>query len=171
MGVKWRAQAEALTQQMIAYFWDEQAGVFWAKRNGQPIHVLTPFNLYPLLTHRLPRAINDRLIEHLRSPEEFWLRFPIATVAKNDAKYDPEVMWRGPTWVNINYLFIEGLTRGGYVDLANELRERTLEVMLTHDDIFEYYNPETGEPPARAARLFGWSAAIFVELAIQISRQ
>ncbi len=169
--VKLRERAAELTQRMIAYFWDERAGVFWAKQNEQPIRVLTPFNLYPLLTGRLPRAMDDRLITHLVSPEEFWLRFPIATVAKNDAQYNPDQMWRGPTWVNINYLFIDGLTRCGYADLANVLRERTLELLMAHEDIFEYYNPETGDPPAHAARLFGWSAAIFVDLAIQATRE
>ncbi len=168
--IKYRAHAAELTERMIAYFWDAHAGVFWAKRNGKPLRVLTPFNLYPLLTGRLPHAMDDRLIAHLLSPEEFWTRFPIPTVAKNDPQYNPEQMWRGPTWANINYLFIEGLTRGGYTDLARALRDRTLELLMTHDDIFEYYHPETGKPPARAARLFGWSAAIFVELAIQASK-
>ncbi len=168
--VQYREHAAELTQRMVAYFWDERAGVFWAKRNAQPIRVLTPFNLYPLLTGRLSRAMDDRLIAHLRSPEEFWTRFPIPTVAKSDAQYNPEQMWRGPTWANINYLFVEGLTRCGYTDLARAVRERTLELLMAHDDLFEYYNPETGEPPARAARLFGWSAAIFVELAIQASQ-
>ncbi|MDE3090236.1 MAG: glycogen debranching protein, partial [Chloroflexota bacterium] len=167
---KWRAQADQLTQRMVKYFWDERAGLFWAKRDQQPVHVLTPFNLYPLLTGRLTRAMNDRLVAHLLSPEEFWTRFPMPSVAKNDPQYNPEQMWRGPTWANINYLFIDGLARCGYPDLARDLRERTLDLLMTHDDIFEYYNPETGEPPSHAARFFGWSAAVFVDLAIQASR-
>jgi putative isomerase len=168
--VKWRAQAEELTRRMIDYFWDERAGVFWAKRNGQPIYTLTPFNLYPLLTGRLERAMNERLVAHLLSPQEFWLRFPIPSVAKIDAKYNPNQMWRGPTWVNINYLFIEGLVRSGYPQLADTLRDRTLGLLMGQQDIYEYYNPESGDPPASAARLFGWSAAIFVDLAIEASR-
>jgi len=79
-------------------------------------------------------------------------------------------MWRGPTWVNINYLFIEGLARSGYEEIARELRDRTLELLMAHDDLFEYYNAETGEPPPRAARLFGWSSAVFIELAMQASQ-
>lgn len=46
----WRARAEALAQKIIAHFWDEEAGVFWTRRDHKPIRVLTPFNLYPLLT-------------------------------------------------------------------------------------------------------------------------
>ncbi len=167
----WRARADELAQKIIAHFWDEDAGVFWATHDHKPIRVLTPFNLYPLLTGRMPRAINDRLIAHLTNPNEFWTRYPIPTVARNDPKCDPNQMWRGPTWVNINYLFIEGLARAGYPDLARELRAKTLELLMRHNDIYEYYNPDTGDPPPHAASVFGWSSAVFVDLAIQASHK
>lgn len=167
---RWHAEANELAQRLVGHFWDEEAGVFWARRNEQPIHVLTPFNLYPLLTGRLARTQADRLVAHLRSPE-FWTRYPIPSVARTDPKYDAQQMWRGPTWVNINYLFIEGLAKSGYSDLAMELRDRTLELLMSHEDLFEYYNSETGEPPPRAARLFGWSSAVFIDLAIDASKE
>ncbi len=37
--------------------------------------------------------------------------------------------------------------------------------------IYEYYHAETGEPPATAAEVFGWTAAVFIDLAIQASRE
>ncbi len=166
----WRARAEELAQKMIAHFWDEDAGVFWATRDHKPIRVLTPFNLYPLLTGRMPRAISDRLVAHLTNPHEFWTPYPIPTVARNDPKCDPNKMWRGPTWVNINYLFVEGLQRAGYPDLARELRDKTLALLMRHNDIYEYYHPDTGDPPPHAASVFGWSSAVFVDLAIQASK-
>jgi glycogen debranching enzyme len=76
-------------------------------------------------------------------------------------------MWRGPTWVNINYLLIEGLKRSGYEELARDLRRRTLDLISRNDDIYEYYHPETGDNPPRAAATFGWSSAVFIDLAIQ----
>ena len=35
--------------------------------------------------------------------------------------------------------------------------------------IYEYYNAETGEPPEKAASIFGWTAAVFIDLALQIA--
>ena len=166
----WRARAHALTQKIIAHFWDERAGVFWATREHEPIRVLTPFNLYPLMTGRLPRTMTERLVARLVSPKDFWTDYPIPSVARSDPKYDPNTMWRGPTWVNINYLFIEGLRRCGYADLARELRDKTLDLLMRQNDIYEYYNPETGIAPKSAASVFGWSSAVFVDLAIKASR-
>lgn len=167
---QWRDKAQSLAEKIIAHFWDEEAGVFWATHNHHPIRVLTPFNLYPLLTGRMPREIVERLVAHLKDPNEFWSAYPIPTVALNDPKFDASRMWRGPTWVNINYLFIEGLVRSGYDDLARELRDKTLTLLMRHNDIYEYYDPRTGIPPPHSASIFGWSSAIFVDLAIKASR-
>ena len=168
---RWKRRAGVIARKMIGTLWDEQAGLFWATRNGQPVKVRTPFNLFPLITGRMPARINRRLVEHLTNSREFWPRFPVPTVALDDPKYDPNQMWRGPTWVNINYLLIEGLQKAGFADTARELRRRTLAMISGQEDIYEYYHPETGANPPKAAAIFGWSSAIYIDLAIAESRE
>ena len=165
----WAQRADAQAARMVRWMWDESAGMFWANRpnHGARVTVRTPFSLFPLLTGRLPARITRRLVEHLTNEQEFWPRYPLPTVALNDPKFNPQQMWRGPTWVNVNYLMIEGLQRTGYDDIARELRSRTLDLLCLHDDIYEYYQPQTGEVPPKAASIFGWSAAVFIDLAIQ----
>ena len=165
----WSSRAASLAQRMIENTWDEKAGLFWARKDGHPIHVRTPFNLFPLITGRMPPYICRRLVDHLTNEKEFWPPFPVPSVALDDAKYDPNQMWRGPTWVNINYLIIEGLRNAGYPEVSNELRRRTLDLIGAQKDIYEYYHPVTGEKPPKAAAIFGWSSAVFIDLAIQAS--
>jgi glycogen debranching enzyme len=76
-------------------------------------------------------------------------------------------MWRGPVWANINYLFIEALNRVGRPELADALRRNTLELIMQSRDIYEYYNPLTAARPPKAAPIFGWTSAVFIDLAIQ----
>jgi glycogen debranching enzyme len=170
-GAMWRRRASAIVRRMIADFWDEGAGLFRALHDEGPIPVSTPFNLYPLWTGQLPEEICDRLIDHLTNPEEFWGEYIVPTVARNDPHYDPARMWRGPVWANINYFLIEALQQVGRADLARTLRDRTLELVMQHPSIYEYYNSETGERPKRAADIFGWTAAVFIDLAIQAARE
>lgn len=167
----WEEQAEAHLQRMIARLWDEKAGLFWAHRQGSPIAVRTPFNLFPLITGRLPESMARRLVAHLTDPAEFWTRFPVPSVARNDFHYNPLQMWRGPAWINVNYLMVEGLERSGFPAEAHQLRRSTLELIQRHTDIYEYYHPETGEPGPQAATLFGWSAALFIEMALDASQE
>jgi putative isomerase len=170
-GVMWRRRAAAVVRRMIEDFWDEEAGLFRALHDDQPVPVVTPFNLYPLWTGQLPDDIRGRLIAHLTDPGEFWGDIAIPSVARNDPHYDPETMWRGPVWVNINYIFVEALRQVGEHALADCLVDKTLDLIMDQAGIHEYYNAQTGEPPPAAARAFGWTAAVFIDLAIQASRK
>ncbi len=167
----WRQRAESMTQRMIDSAWDAESGFFWATRNKSRVNVRTPFNLFPLITGQMPSDISDRLVAHLTDERQFWSRYPVPTVAMDDPKYNPYQMWRGPTWINVNYLLIEGLQRSGYPDLARELRQRTLDLICCRNDIYEYYHPMSGENPPNAASMFGWSSAVFIDLAIQAARE
>ena len=166
-GAMWRRRATSIVDRMVSHFWDEEAGFFWATHQHEPIRVKTPFNLYPLWTGQLSDEIRDRLIEHLTNPDEFWNEYVIPTVARDDGHFDPATMWRGPVWVNINYFFIEALQQVGETELAKQLRAKTLDLIGSHDSIYEYYHANTGEPPETAADTFGWTAAVFIDLAIQ----
>ncbi len=163
---EWTAAAEALMRRLVEMRWDEDAGYFWAHYHDQPLRIRTPFNLFPLITGRLPSAIAQRLVQHLTDPAQFWTHYPVPTVAQNDPTHDPNVMWRGPVWINVNYLLIDGLKRAGFPEVARDLRRKTLEMMLNATDIYEYYNPNTGEKPPRAVAMFGWSAALFIDLVL-----
>jgi hypothetical protein len=168
---RFRQQAWAHSERIKTYLWDNERGIFNALYHGQAIPTLTPFQLLPLWTGHFSVEIMDRLIYHLTNPREFWVNYPLPTVSISDPKFDPLQMWRGPTWANIDYLFIEALQKIGRLDLAHQLRLKTLDLMLLHEDIYEYYHPLTGDHPPKAAPLFGWSAAIFIDLAIQVSHQ
>ncbi len=170
-GAMWRRRAAAIVRRMIEDFWDERKGLFRALHDNQPIPVITPFNLYPLWTGQLPDNMRDRLLSHLTDPDEFWGEYVLPTVARNDPHYDPEAMWRGPVWANINYFLIEALRQVREVDLAHRLRDKTLDLIMRQPSIYEYYSSRTGQPPATAADTFGWTAAVFIDLAIQASHE
>ena len=168
----WKRRAAGIVHRMIEDFWDEEAGVFRALYNNQePISTITPFNLYPLWTGQLPDPIRSRLIENLTDPDKFWGDIILPSVARNDPAFDPQTMWRGPVWVNINYFFIEALQTCGEHKLAAELREKTLELIMSQPGIYEYYHAKTGEPPPKAANAFGWTAAVFIDLALQATAE
>jgi putative isomerase len=170
-GAMWRRRAAAIVQRMIQDFWDEEAGLFWATYHDSPIRTVTPFSLYPLWTGQLPGKIRDRLLAHLTNPEALWGDHVIPTVACNDPSFEPDTMWRGPVWANTNYIFVEALNQIGQQELARYLRDKTLHLLTNYKGMYEYYNPQTGIPPVTAAPAFGWTAAVFIDLAIQASRE
>lgn len=166
----WELKRRALAKRMVEHFYDQARGLFWSSYQHQPIPVLTPFSLYPLWTGLLPPEINQRLVQHLTDPAQFWTAFPLPTVAIGDPTFNANQMWRGPVWINVNYIFIEALRRTGFRATALQLAERTMALVQGQNDIYEYYHPLTGQAPPKAAPMFGWSAACYIDLAIQLSQ-
>ncbi len=167
----WSERAKKLLTNMIDYFWDEKIGAFLTFHENKAIQTLTPFNLYPLWTGELPENMKKRIIEHLKNPHEFYGDFMLPSVARTDSTYNSDKMWRGPVWININYFFIEALQQIGEFDLAKTIREKTLKLIMGNTGIYEYYNSKTGKPGKNAAPIFGWTAALFIDLTLQESRE
>jgi hypothetical protein len=75
--------------------------------------------------------------------------------------FDPARYWRGPVWVNINWLLLRGLERLGLREEARELAEETLDLVRAAG-FREYFHAYTGE--GRGGRDFSWSAALVLDL-------
>lgn len=166
----WRLKSKHLLNKMVQKTWDEKAGLFQVLHQGHPVPVLSPLNLYPLWTAALPQAISKKLIHHLSENNSFYGKWMLPSVARSDPAFDQDRMWRGPVWANMTYFFIEALHKNGEIKLARELRQKLLALIIRNEGIYEYYNALSGMPGKNAAPAFSWSASVFIDLAIQASK-
>lgn len=103
--------------------------------------------LLPLLLDDLPRDIMDRLVAKISDPERFRLPYPLPSVARNEATFNPRVsrlLWRGPMWPSTTWLVMEGLLKHGFTTEAGVILDSWTEMCL-QNGIWEYYNPLTGQ--------------------------
>ena len=141
--------------------WDEEAGLFWdlSGKAEEQAKVLTFTSLFPLILPDLDARVAKRLVrDHLLNEREFWLPYPVPSVAASEVTFDPswqtKTTWRGPTWVNVNWYLYWGLRAHGFDDVASELARRTV-AMQSRGGIREFYDPFTAE--GYGATDFGWS--------------
>ncbi|HEY1106322.1 MAG TPA: hypothetical protein VGE78_09250, partial [Agromyces sp.] len=142
---------------------------FEARAAGAAVASDAIVGFMPLLTGALPEPVRDALIEALGDPERYALPWSVPTVSAADPDFSATRMWRGPVWVNTNRLIIEGLRASGRDDLAHDLAERTVALVVHGGGPHEYFNPLTGEKAPTATTAFGWSAALFIDLAVELS--
>ncbi|MEO7146440.1 MAG: hypothetical protein ABIW81_00545 [Terrimesophilobacter sp.] len=157
------------TMRLLLSRWDSKVGYFRARAGGAALDSYTVVSLIPLVTGTLPAEITTRLVAALVDETEFAAPFPVPTVARRDPAFSGERMWRGPVWVNINTLLVEGLRASGFVGESIELAEATVALVREAGGPHEYFNPLTGKKATTATTCFGWSAALFIDLAVQLS--
>jgi neutral trehalase len=117
--------------------------------------------LLPLYAGHISKERAEQLVGLLENPHHFGLNYPIPSVPRTSAYFDPVRYWQGPTWINTNWLVIDGLTRYGFKDHAAVLTEVTLELVRQHG-CYEYFNPLDGSP--HGSPNFSWTAALAIDL-------
>ena len=157
------AQTQQVAASLTAKMWDRSRAAFFnlygtPERRTQP---LTVGGLIPLVVAELPEETVHMLVErHLQNRDEFFLEYPVPSVAATEATFNPRgqgLLWRGPTWVNTNWLLWRGLRRHGFQNQATRLAEQTA-AMVARAGLREFYNPHTGA--GLGARNFVWSGLV-----------
>ena len=146
-------RADRLCAALLDRLWDEEAGRF-VHRDARSGLVAKPdvigAHVPLMLGDALPAAVSDRLRAGLT--ERFGCPWPLPTTSPSDPAFDGQRYWRGPTWMNINWLL------GDRPGLA--VIERSLE-LLARNGFREYFDPVTGS--GLGARDFTWSAAVALD--------
>jgi glycogen debranching enzyme len=158
------ARARRTREALIAKCWDPDAGLFWdlAGLAERPLRTSTFTSLLPLLLPELPEEIASRLIDQIEDPSAYGTPWPIPSVSRREPAFRPgaigeHLLWRGATWININWFLCRGLRRHGRADLAQRIEDSTA-TMIERWGFREYYDTLTGE--GHGANDFSWTALI-----------
>ncbi len=111
----------------------------------------------------IPQEHANSLVHQLNDKHSYYSNFPVPSVPLNSPWFKPTNYWQGPTWVNINWLIIDGLKRYGFLSEAAELRDTTL-AMVTSYGCSEYFDPTDGH--ALGTPNFSWTAALAIDLSL-----
>lgn len=163
-------KAALLESKIEKYFWNEADGMYYDinTTTHQQIKVKSEFTFMALFLKNAKKDRIKRLItEHLTNPKEFWLNYPVPSVAFSEPAFTESTMWRGPVWPNVNWLICLGLEQQGYKDIAKELALKTVKMVgpqysgdtCTRGPRFnEWFNPINGQ--AYGNENMSWSCTV-----------
>jgi hypothetical protein len=156
------ATMEQKTAAAIARCWHEEDGFFYGVDTRTTTMIRKPgiAGLLPLFADAAVTARHPRLLQRLES----WLAgvaYGVPSFEPGRPEFEPQRYWRGPVWLIVNWMLIDGLQRSGRVDLAARIRHDSL-ALVERAGFAEYFNPLTGEPLGGSA--FSWTAAMYLHL-------
>lgn len=141
-----------IRQALKYHLWSEEAGRFFyydaQERQALSSDVLGCYA--PLWSGTDPAAaakLEAGMRERYRAP------WPLPSTTPVDPGHEAKRYWRGPCWVNLNWMFVDVL--------GPALAERTVE-MVQGGGFREYFHCQTGE--GLGADSFTWTAALALDL-------
>lgn len=147
----------------LEHLWDEQSGQYFSG-DALTSHLImepTIATLLPLYAGCISAERAQQLVSMLGKRNLFKANWPVPSVPLGSSSFSPIRYWQGPTWVNTNWLIIDGLKRSGFGDEAESLRQKTID-MVAKSGCYEYFNPLNGSP--EGANNFSWTAALTIDL-------
>ncbi|WP_314587293.1 MGH1-like glycoside hydrolase domain-containing protein [Paenibacillus terrigena] len=160
---EWHALAQRTMDRMLERFWLD--GELRAVRAGshERLGGQSLINYMPIiLGQRLPQEVQDTLIQALSDEERFLSPNGFATESMNSPHYEPDGYWRGPIWAPVMMLLVDGLSRGGYSELAGVAAQRFCRMANTHG-MAENFDAIHGT--GLRDRAFTWTSSVYLMLA------
>ncbi len=160
------AWAERTARAVNQKLWDEEHGIYidFDLVTGSPVHVHVTAGFIPLFAS-IPDPIRaQRMYDYLNSDAFCQLSescYAVPSYDRHEPDFSPVCYWRGPVWININWLLYHGLRRYGFQEYAQRLRQSIIDLPQQHG-FYEYYNPFTGE--GHGTDQFSWTASLLIDI-------
>ena len=77
---------------------------------------------------------------------------------------DTKNYWRGPVWINTNWLLMKGLERYGFKEKVTSVRHDIIE-LIKRWGFHEYFDPYQGT--GYGTNDFSWTAALFLDAVME----
>lgn len=150
------------TEESLNNLWDADSSQFYSRDfvTHRLLTVPSIATLLPLYAGSISVEKAKKLVSLIEDPNIFGANYPLPSTPLNSKWFSEYCYWQGPSWININWLIIDGLKRYGYNDHAAALRESTIE-LIANNGFYEYFNPNTGQ--GAGTNNFSWTAALAID--------
>jgi len=163
----WHDQTKRAIQEKLYH---KERGIFdfYDLVENRRLEVDTAAGFLPLFGGAATKAQASGLYDYLNSRSFCALHqgncytIPNYDVCKED--FERTNYWRGPLWININWMIMQGLRRYGYKQKADAIAKDILQLPMRFG-FREYYDSFDGR--GYGSNNFSWTAALFIDTAYE----
>ena len=183
----WQKRHETMCRKIDERLWNEAEGFYvdYDLQLLQQSPILASSGFLPLICGAAGEEQAARVAAHLQNSETFGTPLPVASIARSCGKYYSKDMWRGPVWINLNWLIAYGLRRYGYETEAQSLMDKTMQEVertyLKFGALFEFFDDRMEVDPPDLLRKgknvpdtyfqafhdYGWTGTLYIDMVFQ----
>ena len=141
------------------------AYVHYDLRNEKQIEHLSSSSFAPIFSNIPTQARTDVMVKTLIEKFGGEDRYLCASFDPESDRFNPKKYWRGPIWINLNWMLYNGLNNYGFTDIANRVKEDSI-TLIEKYGFYEYFDSRKSvtKNAGYGGNNFSWSAALLLDL-------
>ncbi|REG89655.1 trehalase [Winogradskyella sediminis] len=160
---QWQTKAIARFNEKL---FNEKLGAYvhYDLRNEKQIEHVSSSSFSPLFADIPDEARANTLVETMTTKFGSENRYLCASFDPDSDRFNPKKYWRGPVWINLNWLLYKGLKSYGFYDLSNRVKDDSI-TLIEKYGFYEYFDSrkEVTENAGYGGNNFSWSAALLID--------
>ncbi|MDP2089466.1 MAG: trehalase family glycosidase [Flavobacteriaceae bacterium] len=167
------AQLQKWQEKSITSFnhklFDPELGAYihYDLRNEKPIRMVSSSSFAPLYAGIPSKEQAKELVNTMLTKFGGKGMYLCASFDPTSEHYNPKKYWRGPVWINLNWLLYYGLLDYEYNNIAQKIKSDSIEI-IEKVGFYEYFDPRKSEynnkTKGYGGSNFSWSAALLIDL-------
>lgn len=148
---------------------DKELGAYvhYDLRNNKPIRHITSSSFSPLFANIPDHDRAGILVKTMMDRFGGEDKYLCASFDPTDGRFNPKKYWRGPVWINMNWILHYGLKNYGFTEVAERIKKDTVD-LIERDGFYEYFDCRKDNGDAQrtgyGGNNFSWSAALLIDL-------
>ncbi|APZ45502.1 glycoside hydrolase [Polaribacter reichenbachii] len=163
---KWQEQSIKSFKDKL---FDDELGAYihYDLRNEKPLRHLTSSSFSPLFANIPSQERADKMVKVMLEKFGGEHQYLCASFDPDSDRFNPKKYWRGPVWVNLNWMLFYGLKNYGYNDVSERVKQDTISI-VEKNGFYEYFDSRkemhTNGKAGYGGGDFSWSAALLLDM-------
>ena len=119
-------------------------------------------NYFTLIADLKNNKLNNKIINNLKN-HNLNEKYFFSTIKPDHESFEEKRYWRGPVWINCNWLIYQGI-KNKEKEYSIKIKNETIS-LIENKGFHEYYSCNDGS--VMGANNFSWSAALYLDLVMQ----
>ena len=149
--------------------YDEDLGAYihYDLRNERPLRYVSSSSFAPLFANIPTAERAEKMVETMMKKFGGEHQYLCASFDPESDRFNPKKYWRGPVWINLNWMVYNGLKQYKFYDIAKRVKQDTIE-MIEKSEFHEYFDSrkefhKNGDG-GYGGNNFSWTAALVIDL-------
>ena len=159
----WQQKAKSSFNQKL-FHKDLGTYVYYNLKSNQQIPLITAQSFLPLFAEIPDKERANVLLETLMTHFGSEDLYMCATFDTKHELFNPKKYWRGPIWMNLNWMIYHGLLNYSFDNAAKRIKTDTIE-LIERFGFHEYFDPRKHIAPQKGygGNNFSWTAAMLID--------